>query len=402
LANWLSWLEKQHPSSIDLGLDRVGQVARELGVQSLSVPIIIVGGTNGKGSTVAVLEAIYKRAGYRTGAYSSPHIHRFNERIRIDGEQAPDNALVKALGDVEAARARLGPTLTYFEYATLAAVMHFVSSQCDVVLLEVGLGGRLDACNLWDGDVAIVTSIALDHADWLGTDLSVIATEKAAIGRAGRPLIVGELDPPASLFELAEQQGMLLEHVGALPVDKLPELSLQGEHQQRNAACALAAVTALQNRLPVSVDAIEDALQNVRLAGRFEVYSKPGGITRVEDVAHNPAGAQALLDTWRSRFGQQRCELVFAVLADKELDVLVQILAPIARHWYLVRLDLPRARPLQAFAEDMTRLVGESACTSCSSVQEACRLADAAAGSHCKLVLICGSFHVLEGVLDED
>jgi len=277
----------------------------------------------------------------------------------------------------------------------------FISSECDVILLEVGLGGRLDACNLWDADVAIVTSIALDHADWLGTDLSVIATEKGAIGRPGRPLVVGEINPPSSLFELADKQGMLLDHVGALPMEKLPELSLHGEHRRRNAACALAAVTALQNRLPVSADVIDDALLDVQLAGRFEVYSTPGGITRIEDVAHNPAGAQALLDTWRLRFGQERCELVFAVLADKELDALVPILAPIARHWYLAPLDLPRARPMQTFADDMAQLVGESACSICSSVEQACRLADAAAASHTKLVLICGSFHVLEGVVDE-
>ena len=233
LSSWLSWLEQQHSSSIDLGLERVGQVAKALSLQTPNAPIIIVGGTNGKGSTVAVLEAIYQRAGFRCGAYSSPHIHRFNERVRVHGREVSDAALTSALWEVESARQKAGPTLTYFEYTTLAAVQHFVSCECDVIVLEVGLGGRLDACNLWDADVSIVTSIALDHADWLGTDLSVIATEKAAIGRHGRPLIVGDKAPPASLFELANREGMLVEHVGAVPSHQLPDVALDGEHQQR-------------------------------------------------------------------------------------------------------------------------------------------------------------------------
>lgn len=397
LASWLSWLEQQHPSSIDLGLERVGQVARSLSLHVLNVPTIIVGGTNGKGSAVAVLEAIYKSAGFRVGAYSSPHIHRFNERVRVDGEEVSDAALTSALWDVESARQSVGPTLTYFEYTTLAAVQHFVSCECEVIVLEVGLGGRLDACNLWDADVAIITSIALDHADWLGTDLSVIATEKAAIGRSGQPLIVGDESPPDSLFELARREGMLVEHVGALPSEQLPTVALDGEHQQRNAACALAAVTALQFRLSVPQSSIDHALADVRLAGRFEVHEHDG-VVRVQDVAHNPAGAEALVATWKARFGDARAEVVFAALADKDLDALITLLAPIARHWYLAPLPVPRARPIASLFAAVSKVVGDGAVSRCKSVAHACDEADLTARSQTGLVLICGSFHVLEGV----
>ena len=233
LSTWLTWLETIHPVAIDMGLDRVSLVADRLGLRPVSKPLILVGGTNGKGSTVAMLSAIYTAAGYRVGTYTSPHISDFRERIRINGEMAAADDIVEALAYVEARRAP--QTLTYFEYTTLAAMRVFLQKQCDVYVMEVGLGGRLDATNLWDADCSVVTSIALDHEEYLGSDISVIATEKAAIGRPDRVLVVGQSEPPESLFSYTLDQAIRVVYVGGLSPDSLPVTSLKGAHQRRNA-----------------------------------------------------------------------------------------------------------------------------------------------------------------------
>ena len=350
LEDWLAWIGAVHPREMDLGLARVSRVAARLGLARPPLAIVTVGGTNGKGSTVAMLETIWTAAGHRAGAATSPHVTRFNERIRVAGREADDADIVRALARVERARASSSEddaeldTLTYFEFATLAAMALFVEAGCEVAIMEVGLGGRLDAVNLWDADCAVLTSIALDHADWLGTDLDVIATEKAAIGRRGRPFVLGEPDPPPSLAPFVRREGFALVDVGARPASSLPDTALAGEHQRRNAACALAAVQALGERLPVGTETARAALAAVSLGARFETRER-GGTTVVLDVAHNPAGAAALATTWRQRLGTARAVCVFAALADKDIEGIAGELAPLVAHWCCAALGGARASP---------------------------------------------------------
>jgi len=445
LALWLDWIDAVHPHEMELGLARVGRVAARLGLSEPPLVVVTVGGTNGKGSTVAMLEAIWTAAGYRTGAATSPHVRRFNERMRVAGREAEDTAIVRALARVEAAReARDGEsdTLTYFEFATLGAMSLFVESGCDVAIMEVGLGGRLDAVNLWDTDCAVLTSIALDHAEWLGTDIAVIATEKAAIGRPGRPLVLGERAPPASLEGYVRTHGIELVDVGRQAPESLPRTSLAGLHQRRNAACALAAVRALESRLPVADSLAREALGNVGLAARFEertLGSVPSAMqasdspsegtptTLVIDVAHNPAGAAELVATWRARFGTIRGVAVFAALADKDIEGIAEALASIVDHWCCpalgagraiapealaarVRAGLERARVLErdgggrsvtAVSErGSTTVPAPIALETFASAGEALARALALAGRERLPILVCGSFVTVTAVLD--
>jgi len=358
LEDWLVYIGHVHPSEMELGLGRVSRVAMRAGLAQPPFPVATIGGTNGKGSTVAMLESIWTAAGYRTGAATSPHVTRFAERVRVGGREADDGSLVRAFERVEAARTAgdgTPDTLTYFEFATLASMAVFVEAGCEVAIMEVGLGGRLDAVNLWDADVAALTSIALDHADWLGSDVSVIATEKAAIGRAGRPLVVGERSPPDSLAAFARSHDIALVDVGSRPLDALPETSLVGEHQRRNAACALAVVQALEHRLPVADAVARAALQTVSLVARFDeraVNAASGRpVTTVIDVAHNPAGAQALASAWQARFGAVRGIAVFAALADKDIEAITAALAPCVSCWCCASLAGARATPIDTLAE---------------------------------------------------
>lgn len=392
LNKWLDWLETIHPESIDMGLERIGQVADRLSMRPLSIPLILVAGTNGKGSTVSMLSAIYTQAGYRVGAYTSPHIEHFCERICVDGIMVDESEVVDALVCVE--QSRSPQTLTYFEYTTLAAMHVFQQRCCDVLVFEVGLGGRLDATNIWDPDCSIVTSIALDHEDFLGSDIELIAQEKAAIGRRGRPLILGEVSPPASLFDFIKAKGFLLSHIGALSQSELPKPGMPGIHQQRNAACAVAAVRTLHDQLPVCETAIDAALSHTSVRGRFEQLSV-GGVTVILDVAHNPAGAAALCDTWQSLLGTQRCEIIFAALADKDLDSIIKALTPIASRWHCLALEIPRAASLETLAT----LVSANAETTSVEVHDrpdqAWHSAYKQAQEHSHAVLVAGSFHTL-------
>lgn len=396
LDTWLAWLETIHPVAIDMGLDRVGRVADRLQLRPVTCPLILVGGTNGKGSTVAMLSAIYRAAGYRVGAYTSPHINDFRERIRIDGDMADERAVVEALAFVEAGRAP--DTLTYFEYTTLAAMQVFTQAGCDVCLLEVGLGGRLDATNLWDADCSVLTSIALDHEEYLGSDISVIATEKAAIGRPGRTLVLGEVEPPASLFNHAAEQGIRVEHVGLLPREDLPLTNLQGDHQRRNAACAAAAVEAMQSRLPVTAETIASALLSVGMTARFERLES-GAVSVIMDVAHNPAGAEALGHTWQQVFPGRRAQVIFAALADKDLTGIITALEPLVSHWHCLQLDGSRAMPLDDLARRVQSITTQPLSRH-EKAHDAWQAASAAALDGTGLVLVAGSFHTVAALHD--
>lgn len=352
LDDWLAWIGGVHPEAIELGLDRVRRVAERLDIARPPLAVVIVGGTNGKGSTVRMLESVWTAAGHRVGASTSPHITRFNERVRVAGAEASDADLVRAFARVEAARTAPDgvDSLTYFEFATLATMLHFIESGCVAAIMEVGLGGRLDAVNLWDADCAVLTSIALDHADWLGDDVGVIATEKAAIGRRGRPFVLGEPSPPETLAPYVREAGFELVDVGARPPSDLPETGLAGLHQRRNAACALAVAERLDARLPTDPDLARAALLGTSLAARFE-RRVAGGTVVVLDVAHNPAAAVVLASTWRERFGETRAVAVFAAFADKDIESITAALAGIVSHWCCAALDGPRAASREELGE---------------------------------------------------
>lgn len=376
LNAWLAYLETLHPKAIAMGLDRIAVVAQRMSIR-IDCAVITVAGTNGKGSTCAMLETIYRHAGFRTGLYTSPHLMRFNERVRIDADEASDDALVAAFETVEAARAPHpnplrargerepsvseageGATpLTYFEFSTLAALLLFSRARLDVLILEVGLGGRLDAVNLIDADVAVVTSIDIDHVDYLGTTREDIGREKAGIFRPAKRAVCGDANPPQSLLDHAAATGSPLWRIGREygyaaegaqwryegPGGArygLPFPALRGAYQLGNAATALAAVDALRERLPVSAGAVREGLVHVELAGRFQVL--PGRPAIVLDVAHNPQAARALADTLSTMGYFPRTLGVFGMLADKDIDAVVSALAPRVDAWYVAPLPGPR------------------------------------------------------------
>ncbi len=398
LADWLSWLEHLHPSEIDMGLHRVGQVADRLGVRPARMPVILVGGTNGKGSTVALLSAIYHSAGYRIGAYTSPHIDSFNERMCINERPLEDQHIVDALHTIESAREP--ETLTYFEYTTLAAMIAFERAECDVVVLEVGLGGRLDATNIWDSDCAILTSIALDHQEYLGNTIEAIAAEKVAIGRPDKPLVVGEPHPPASMLDFAKQQGMNLIQIDD---DALPHSALAGDHQRRNAACAIEAVKVLQALLPVEQKHIQSGLENVHVAGRFERINYNQQLV-VLDVAHNPAAAVTVRETLLSHYPDYRVLAVFAALKDKDIVGIVSALAPVVSSWYCAELPVPRATPLATMVHQVKQNQ-DSPVQGFDSVDKAWQAAlkdalNTNAVEQPTLILVAGSFYTLQHLRD--
>ena len=368
LAVWLARLETRHPNSIELGLDRVAQVRDRMGID-LRCPVITVGGTNGKGSICAYLGAILQMAGFRVGIYTSPHLVLFNERIVIDSRQVDDASLVEALEVVESARA--GVLLTYFEHTTLAALWLFQKAGLDAAVLEVGLGGRLDAVNCIDPDCAIVASVDLDHQDYLGSTREAIGFEKAGIFRAGQPAICADTNPPESLLQQADNIGAKLIRLGSdiqyrvgdgnwecrvlgevFPA--LPFPALRGPHQLANAAAALAAIRIMHARLPVPLSAMRAGLAKVELPGRFQVV----GYTplRVLDVAHNPHAARALARLLADMPPSGRTLAVFAMLADKDIAGVIEALKPHINFWHVAALPGPRGASAAMLAEHLTHV----------------------------------------------
>ncbi|MES2407801.1 MAG: bifunctional tetrahydrofolate synthase/dihydrofolate synthase [Pseudomonadota bacterium] len=353
LADWLIHLEALHPKTIELGLDRVDLVRIALQL-SPSVPVILVGGTNGKGSVCAYLEAMLAAAGYKVGLYTSPHLLRYNERIRMDRCEVDDMALCRAFAAVEAAR---GPvSLSYFEFGTLAAVWLFDRAEVDVMVLEVGLGGRLDAVNIFDPACAIVSSVDIDHAEYLGDTREKIGFEKAGIFRADRPAVCGEVRPPQSLTRHAAAIGADLFIIGqAFSIEagasdwhysgrreyrNLPNPVMLGRYQLNNAACAIAALETLEDSLPVSEMAIHQGLQSARVAGRFQIL--PGQPEVIVDVAHNPHAAAALSANLKARPSKGKTLALIGMLADKDIDGVAQAMHAEIDEWLLVSLDVAR------------------------------------------------------------
>jgi len=356
LDGWLEALEQLHPTPIELGLTRIHAVAGKMGLLQMPCPLITVAGTNGKGSTVTYLDAIYRAAGYRSCCQFSPHMLRFNERIRLNGSDASDEQILEALATVEAGRGDI--SLTYFEYTVLAAVWLYQREAPDVIILEVGLGGRLDACNIWDCDAAIITNIAIDHERWLGNSREAIGGEKAAIARPARPAIVGDSNPPNSLLNTLAEIGAathLIERDFSFHASadswlyrsaqvqlELPLPTMAGEWQLANAACAVSAVLALQEQLPVPEHAIGKGLQQAHIAGRFQ-RGQINGADVVMDVGHNPDAARRLASQLQLNPVSGRTFAVSAVMADKDIDGILQHLGNSFDGWYLGGLDIERA-----------------------------------------------------------
>ncbi len=423
LSDWLAFCERLHPKNIDMGLDRVRQVARRMQLR-FDCPVITVAGTNGKGSTCAMLESILGQAGYRTGVYTSPHLVHFEERLRLLGEPITAERLVPGFEAVE--RARLGAgehaldgegeiSLTYFEFSTLAIFDVMGRSGLDVAILEVGLGGRLDAVNIIDADCAVITSIDLDHMELLGNDRETIGFEKAGIMRTGRPVIVSDPVPPQSVVDRARELGADLWRVGEdfnVAGDKqqwgwagrgrrysgLAYPALRGANQLVNAAGVLAALTALRERLPVTAQAVRNGLAMVELPGRFQIV--PGEPTLVLDVAHNPHSVAALAANLDAMGFYPTTHGVFGAMADKDLVPMLSRLAPLIDRWYCTDLPTPRAASGEALAAawNAQNTRKDASAHSFSSPAQALQAAVDAADPADRIVVF-GSFYTVGGVL---
>ena len=420
LAPWLAYAEGLHTRGIDLGLERLDQVAKRLSpALRFECPVLTVGGTNGKGSTCAMLEAILLASGYRVGVYTSPHLVHFEERCRIDGVAVSGDVLVPAFRELEALRRESAEhtavALTYFEFTTLGILRVLQQADLDVVILEVGLGGRLDAVNWIDTDCAIITSVDVDHVEYLGADRESIGFEKAGIMRAGKPAIVADPMPPKRLLAHGESIGADLWLNGRdfnVSGDQqqwawagrgkrwagLAHPALRGANQLMNAAGVLAALQALRTRLPVTAQALRQGLATVELPGRFQV--KPCQPVEVFDVAHNPHAAAALALNLDAMGFYPRTHAVIGAMADKDLGGLLQRMMPLVDHWYCCDLPTPRA----ASAQDLARVIGamgqgRSLTLGTWPDPAAAMAAARAAADPADRIVVFGSFFTVGGVL---
>lgn len=419
LADWLTLLETTHPKAIDMGLDRVRQVKDAMAIE-FTCPVIIVGGTNGKGSTCAMLESILLRAGYRVGLYTSPHILHFNERMRINGQSATDAELMDVFSKLDGVRGDV--SLSYFEFTTLAAMQLFADAKLDAVIFEVGLGGRLDAVNVLDADVAIVTSVDIDHTEYLGDTREKIGFEKAGIFRAGKIAICGDPMPPASLIEHAEKIGAdlwLFNRDFNYSGDKLQwnfsgrggrrnslaYPSLRGANQLLNASGVLAALDALRMRLPVGAQEVRTGLALVDLPGRFQVL--PGQPTVILDVAHNPHAAATLAQNLDNMGFHPYTYAVFGSMQDKDIAGVIAHLKDRVDHWCVTDLPLPRAATAAEIREKLIAAYGQSAPVGDAerSIQTFATPAEAFANAMSRAgendrITVFGSFLTVAGVME--
>ncbi|MGR9106968.1 MAG: bifunctional tetrahydrofolate synthase/dihydrofolate synthase [Gammaproteobacteria bacterium] len=404
LDQWLAWQESCHPRAIDLGLARVQAVYSALDSAVRKPLTITVTGTNGKGSCVAFLSSILRAAGYRVGTYTSPHLLRYNERIQIDGEPVEDAAICAAFDRID--RARGATSLTYFEFGTLAALDLFVRAEVDVQVLEVGLGGRLDAVNIIDADSMLVTCIDIDHVDKLGESRELIGFEKAGVFRPGVPAVVGEVEPPLSILRYAEEHRIPLSQFGRdfsyhentsdwdwisgeTSLQRLPYPALPGKHQLQNASSILEVLHLIRDRCPVSRGAVCRGLETASLPGRFQYID--GEPPVLLDVAHNPQAAGTLARYLRENFNHRRIIAVFSIMRDKDLCGVVENLKPWISKWLFAPLANPRCAStnevVKVFAAaGIEHLLTDSSCPE-EAFEEAARMA-----SGDDLVVVFGSF----------
>ncbi|WP_051560407.1 bifunctional tetrahydrofolate synthase/dihydrofolate synthase [Marinobacterium jannaschii] len=407
LEQWLSWIEACHPAEIELGLGRVSEVAGRMKLDLGQSQVITIAGTNGKGSTVAYLESILRGAGYSVGCYTSPHFIKYNERIRINGSNASDQSICYAFAAINQAREEI--ELTYFEYGTLAALQIFTQAQPDVVLLEVGLGGRLDAVNIVDADISVVTTVSIDHVDWLGDDRNQIGREKAGVFRADRPAVCGEPEPPLSIAEVAAETGARLVQVGVDFSYRLgdagwswsgfdaggQEVQLNGlalpQLPLANAATAAQVVKLLP--LVVSDQQISDGISAARLTGRMQHVQLPEGDCWL-DVAHNPEAAELLAKRLADSSAPVR--LVLGMLADKDIGAVVELIRPVVSSWYLAGLDVPRGQSADNLAQHMIESDHHRKFSSVAAALGQAR-ADLQAGER---LIVAGSFFTVSDALE--
>jgi dihydrofolate synthase/folylpolyglutamate synthase len=436
LADWLAYAERIHTTEIELGLTRVAQVWSRMGA-TLGTPVgkaelldnvpvvFTVAGTNGKGSTCAMLEQILLAAGYKTGVYSSPHLLHFEERCRLLGEPIGAAMLLSHFEAVERARGDI--SLTYFEFTTLAIMSAMAEASLDAVILEVGLGGRLDAVNIIDTDCAIITSIDLDHMDYLGPDRQAIGREKAGIARTGRPLVVSDPQPPQSVLDHAGAVGADLRLFGRdhnyagdrqqwswagreKRFNALAYPSLRGANQLLNASGALAALEAVRHRLPISAQAVRVGLAHVNLPGRFQIV--PGQPTLVLDVAHNPHAAATLAVNLDQMGFFPKTHVVWGAMADKDMAGMVKAVRHLVDAWYCCNLPTPRAANAEQLAQIVHAMLSQPAASNAVSAMPVPSIsthADPMAALHAALaaatptdrIVVFGSFYTVGGVLHE-
>lgn len=416
LDDWLAYIERLHPTPIDMGLDRVKVVAERMGLK-FDCPVITVAGTNGKGSTCAMLEAILMEAGYRTGVYTSPHLVHFEERCRVRGDIVNATDLVANFARVESARCQNGNeiSLTYFEYTTLAILQLLADAKLDVVILEVGLGGRLDAVNILDADCAVITSVDLDHMEFLGSDRESIGFEKAGIMRAGKPVVVSDPVPPQSVLDHAASLGADLWRFGEdfnFSGDKLQWSwagrgrryaglaypALRGANQLVNASGVLAALTALRDRLPVTAQSVRNGLSMVELPGRFQII--PGQPALVLDVAHNPHSVAALTENLDAMGFYPCTHAVFGAMADKDVAPMLARVGPLVDKWYFTDLPTPRAATGEALqAKWQAGNTRADATANAYKTPESALAAAVKAANPADRIVVFGSFYTVGGIL---
>lgn len=412
LQEWLDWQETLHPSEIELGLERVAKVWQQVNPERLASIVITIAGTNGKGSSAAISESILLAAGHTVGCYTSPHLLKYNERIRVNGRPVSDQTICDAFGRVD--HSRKDTSLTYFEFGTLAALDIFAGEQLDVVILEVGLGGRLDAVNIIDPDVAIITTIDIDHTDWLGNTRDDIALEKAGIMRPGRPAVFGSTNPPKALLEKASDLGVGLYTAGddfsytrtddgwrwegrQTHYKHLPEPAARGEFILQNCSAVLMAIELLRERLTVSDRHIENGILGLTVPGRFQVIN--GAVTLVFDVAHNPEAAAELAANLSKLPPEGRNLAVFSALADKDIVHIVEPLVTLIDQWYIGELEANRAATLGKLRDSLIVAgVDASNIHSHESLSQARIKAMAYAETHDKLVIFGSFFTVAEAM----
>jgi dihydrofolate synthase/folylpolyglutamate synthase len=411
LAAWLDYISTQHVSEIELGLARLRQVADRLELKSFSCPLITVAGTNGKGSSITALEKFYTASGYRTGCYTSPHLTVFNERIRVNGNFASDDRICDAFSQINSARGDI--SLTYFEFATLAAFIIFTQSGLDVVLLEVGLGGRLDASNLFPADVALITSIGIDHTDWLGGDRESIAAEKAGIIHTGKIAVISDPKPPKSLLKIAKQkadkvyllnQNFCYERQQAgwwwkseqKTLSNLPLSGMRGVPQFNNLAGVLMCMEALQSQLPVADETIQRELPNIRLQGRFQVIDSRPVI--IFDVAHNPDSTALLAENLQQKPVPGMTHAVVGMLKDKDISESLANLLSSIDYWYLTGLPVSRGEKPETLQSMLLKIDPFASSQVFAEVDQAWEYALTQASINDRIVVF-GSFHTVGAII---
>jgi len=382
LDEWLSWQEQLMEETILLGLDRVQLVYQRLFPDGVPFLAITVGGTNGKGSTIAFIDSIYRESKYKVGCSTSPHLIKYNERYAINGEIVNDEVIINAFEAIEAKRE--GVSLTYFEFSTLAALIIFSEAAVDIAILEVGLGGRLDSVNVVDSDVSVITNIAIDHTDYLGDTRESIGTEKAGIMRTAKPCICGDQDPPNSVLAYAKKIDAPLTLVNE---QYEGEIGLEGAHQRLNAAVAIKVIEAIDSQFPVSKEMIKSGIKQAQIVARFETVNVANK-TVILDVAHNPAAVQTLVNTLSD--SPMETVAIFSALADKNIDDMIELASSNIKHWFLVPLSAARSVQIEALEDKFDDSQETTVCTSMASAIE-----QALALKEIQRIVIFGSFYTV-------